>query len=267
MKKCKLCGKKGLFLRLNSEGYCPKCEKFKEREAERQRQELRRAEEAWTKISRIPEYEIRRSDVPRKRRRGYEKIPFSNITPKGVYDDVVVIDTETTGLAPSRDRIVELAGVKYADGRPVEVFRSFVNPEREIPEEARKINGITDEMVADAPVIGEILPSFEDFLGASTLVGHNLEFDLRFLFYSGSVVTDTKRRYIDTLRQAQRFLKKPKWGAEDGEDEEDEDYDVEDYRLDTLCDYYRIKIAKKHDALADAYATGELFFRLVDERR
>lgn len=261
LKKCRLCGKKGLFLRLNSEGYCPECEKFKEREAERQRQELQKAEEEWAKISRIPEYEVRRSDVPRKRRRGYDEIPFSNITPKGVYDDVVVIDTETTGLAPSRDRIVELAGVKYAGGRPVEVFRSFVNPEREIPEEARKINGITDEMVVSAPVIGEILPSFEDFLGASTLVAHNLDFDLRFLFYSGSVLTDTKRRYIDTLHQAQRLLKKPKWG------EDDEDYDVEDYRLETLCDYYRIKIARKHDALADAYAAGELFFRLVDERR
>ncbi len=261
MRECKLCGKKGLFLALNSEGYCPACSEWRAREDERKRRETQKLEAKWEEITRIPERVIQLSDVPRKRRRGFESVPFSNITPKGVYDDILVFDTETTGLAPSRDRIVELAAVRFIGDRPVERFRSLVNPEREIPEEARKIHGITDDMVAGAPVIGQILPAFEAFVGSSTLVAHNLDFDLRFLFYSGSVITDTKRRYIDTLEQAQRLLKKPRW------DDDSDDYDVEDHQLDTLCLYYRITKAKQHSALADAFAAGELFFELVNERR
>ena len=71
-----------------------------------------------------------------------------------------------------------------------------------------------------------------------------------FIYYSGSRVFDKKRKYIDTLEQAQRKLKKPG--------------DVANYKLETLCDYFGITNAGSHSALGDAYATGELFFELVD---
>ena len=256
-KKCRRCGRRGFGVLLDEDGYCPACAKlnaeYLERKAKEQEARKRKEEEIWEKIQSIPPYNFVPSDTRRKRNSGYESVVFSNITPKGKYNDIVVFDTETTGLAPSRDRIIELAAIRYKDGQPVLRFHTYVNPERPIPPEASKINDITDDMVADAPTIGSVLPAFEAFIGDSTLIAHNLDFDLRFLYYSGSNALDTKRKYIDTLEQAQKLVKKPQ--------------EVDNHRLDTLCDYYGITIAGHHSALADAYATGELFERLVWEKQ
>lgn len=254
-KRCRLCGRKGFMVVLDDDGYCPACAKSHAEYVERRQKEAearrKREETVWSEIHSIPVYEFSVSDTPRKRNTGYERIAFSNITPKGRYDNIVVFDTETTGLAPSKDRIIELAAIRYTDGKPVSRFHSYINPERPIPPDATKINGITDDMVADAPVIGAVLPAFDEFIGDSILIAHNLEFDLRYIYYSGSCVFETKRKYIDTLEQSQKLLKKPR--------------DVDNHKLSTLCDYYGITIAGQHSALADVYATGELFFRLVDE--
>ena len=257
MKKCNLCGRKGLFLVLDQNGYCPSCAKshaeYIDRIKREQEAKKRMKENTWTKIQAIPPYEITLFDDQRKRNKGYDGVAFSNITPKGKYDDFVVFDTETTGLAPSRDRIIELAAIHYVDGKPVSRFQTYINPDRPIPPEITKINGITDDMVANCPTISAVLPSFEAFINTSTLVAHNLDFDLKFLYYSGCHVLDIKRKYIDTLEQAQKLLKSPR--------------DVLDYKLDTLCDYYSITNAKAHSALSDVYATGELFQRLVWEKQ
>lgn len=257
MKKCQLCQKSGILFShtLNSEGYCPTCAKrmkeINERRAREQQLQREAEQRAWARIEAVPDYPFVIADRKNKRQTGFESPDFSNITPKGKYNDVVVFDTETTGLYPSRDRIVEIAAIRFTDGKPTEKFHSFVNPERPIPKEASKINGITDDQVAGAPTIAELIPIFDDFVAGSTLVAHNLDFDLRFVYYSGSQVLTVKRKYIDTLEQGQRFDKKPR--------------DVADHRLATLCQYHRITIAKEHSALCDAFATGELFFRYVDQ--
>ena len=98
--------------------------------------------------------------------------------------------------------------------------------------------------------IEKIQKSFDEFVGSSVLVAHNLEFDLKFIFYSGSHVMETKRKYIDTLGQARRIIKKD---------------EVFDYKLESLCDLYFITNARAHSALSDAEACGELFFALVSE--
>jgi DNA polymerase III epsilon subunit-like protein len=205
MKKCRLCGKTGFFvgLTLNAEGYCPQCSKFyKEREAREALERQRRNEaeaKTWATIEAIPRRSIVVSDSVYKRQSGYEGPKFSNITPKGKYEDVVVFDTETTGLAPSRDRILEIAAIRYINEKPVELFQTFINPGIDIPETSIKINEITPDKVKNAPSIGSVLPAFDDFVGGSTLVAHNLDYDLRFIYYSGSQVFNTKRKYIDTL--------------------------------------------------------------------
>lgn len=257
MKKCALCGRKFLFGSLDAKGYCSVCHDWNVRNEEQCRQkeqyesEQRQKMRSW--INSLPSFEIVISDEPYKRQRGYEAFDFSNITPKGSYDgDVVVFDTETTGLSPSKDRIIEIGAIRYFNGEPVEKFHSYVNPERHIPEEVTKINHITDDMVVGAPTIGQILPSFDEFIGKSMLVAHNLEFDLKFIFYSGSRVLETKRKYIDTLDQAHRLIKK------------DEIYD---YKLATLAEYYKHYIADAHSALSDAFATGWLFYHLVLEKQ
>lgn len=200
-------------------------------------------------VNALPRYNIEYSK-PVKRQTNIELPRFDNITPKGKYNDVVVFDTETTGLAPGRDRIIEIAAVRFVDGKATEVFHTYINPGRPIPKEAQAVNHITDEKVADAPSIGQILPAFDKFIGSSALIAHNLEFDLRFIYYSGSKVLETKRKYYDTLAQSR--MKIPK-------------REVENYKLESVCDYYGIRIPNAHSALWDAYCTGELFFELVDE--
>lgn len=275
MPGCKLCGKKGLFLKLDERGYCKECAlHLAEADARRKReQEARRRAEmmAAAELDAIPDSVITLSGEARKRRAGYEEVKFSNITPKGAYNEFVAFDTETTGLAPSKGRIIEIGAIRFRDGKPVEKFRTLVNPGIPVPEEATEVNCITDEMVAGAPTISQVLPAFESFVGGSPLVAHNLEFDLKFMFYSGSTITDRKRKYYDTLEQSRKLLKKPKvrYDPETGsyEKDYDSDFDVDDHKLGTLCDYYGITVAGRHRADADALAAGKLFLSLVQEKQ
>lgn len=95
-----------------------------------------------------------------------------------------VFDTETTGLDPQKgDKIIEIAGIKIINGeiREQENFVALVNPERLIPWEARQVNKISDEDVAQALTIDQILPEFLAFAAGTTLVAHNARFDMNFL--------------------------------------------------------------------------------------
>lgn len=97
---------------------------------------------------------------------------------------LTVFDTETTGLDPRKGhRIVEIAGVRIENGIILEerTFSTFVNPERDIPWEAKQVNKIDDSDVANAPTIMTVLPEFLEFAKGSILVAHNAQFDMGFL--------------------------------------------------------------------------------------
>lgn len=97
---------------------------------------------------------------------------------------LTVFDVETTGLDPLRGhRIIEIAGVRIDNGQIDETksFVSLVNPEREIPWEAKQVNKIRDEDVAGAPSIEQVLPQFLEFAAGTILVAHNANFDMGFL--------------------------------------------------------------------------------------
>lgn len=203
-----------------------------------------------------------------------ELVKYSNITSKTSFDRIgsfVVVDTETTGLSSTRDNIIELAAIKFEDWIPVAKFHTLINPKKHIPDDASAVNGITDEMVAEAPTFSQIIESLIDFVGKFSLVGHNLPFDLKFLYRYGYDFTTEKRRYFDTCEIAKKTLKKPKmkWDKEYGEYviNDNYDYDVEDYKLTTLCDYYGIRDNTfAHRALSDALATGLLFKKLAQDK-
>ena len=242
-------------------------------ERKKRREEYLRNKEltAQNELESLPRFSIELSPEPRKRRTGYEEVPFSNITPKGKYSEFVVFDTETTGLSGAKDRIVELAAIRFIDGVPTEVFETLINPECEISSEASAVNHITNEMVADAPTISEVLPSFEAFVGNSALVAHNLAFDIKFLFYSGSTITDTPRKYFDTLEQSQKMLKKIKRKYnkeyEMWEEDYDSDWDVENYKLGTVAEYYDITFPCQHRAAGDAMVAGKVFLKLIEKKQ
>lgn len=123
--------------------------------------------------------------------------------------DYVVFDLETTGLSPEEDEIIEISGIRVRDGKPVEEFSTLVNPGRPIPYAAARVNGITDGMVQDAPVLQDALERFLLFAGEDILVGHNIHsFDMPFL-YNGAARTlkrGVPNDYVDTLYLARSCM-------------------------------------------------------------
>ncbi|WP_291633032.1 exonuclease domain-containing protein, partial [Clostridium sp.] len=93
----------------------------------------------------------------------------------------VVFDLETTGLSSENDRITEIGAVKIENGKIVDRFNEFVNPRMDIPYKITELTGITNDMVAGAGSIEEILPKFLDFASGSVVVAHNAEFDASFI--------------------------------------------------------------------------------------
>ena len=217
----------------------------------------------------IPEYPVVRSQSGRERRTEPASFHYARPQPGASYPDLVVLDTETTGLSSTGDRIIELGAVRFQNGAPVARFQSLVDPCMPIPYGATMVNGITDEMVAGAPQISQILPSFEEFCGGAVILGHNLGFDLSFLYYSGAELFGPGREYIDTLQLARRMLKTPAkiLNPYTGKKEPDllAPYDVLNYKLGTLCSYYGVSLHNAHRADADAYATGLVFWQMLRE--
>ena len=233
---------------------------------ERKQEEARRLKlyndlinDAPLKVEILPGNAVKRNNLST-----MPEIKYSNITRTTNIDKLfpmVAIDTETTGLRKT-ERIVEISALKIMpDFVLAERFSTLINPERHIPEEATKINGITDAMVADAPTFGEIVQSLQDFIAGCTVIGHNLQFDLDFLYCSGLKLSE-KAKYIDTLDIAKKMLKQ-------GSLYKSSDFmnwDVTDYKLDTLCRYYGIYRPENHRAEADALATAALLEKLIIDK-
>lgn len=233
--------------------------------------------EFQNRINNINTFEITLSDTKHKILSVLDleaNVKYTSITPKTSFDRIgsfVVVDIETTGLSCANSKIIEVGAIKFEDWTPVEKFHTLINPGKHIPNDATKVNNITDEMVANSPAFVEIIDSLDSFIGKSNIVGHNLAFDLKFLYHFGYDFTSCKRKYYDTLEIAQRTLKKPrmKWDKEWEEYtiNDNYDYDVENYKLTTLCGYYEIiDDTFAHRALSDAFATGLLFMNLVKDK-
>ena len=165
----------------------------------------------------------------------------------------VVIDTETTGLRPDEgDRVVSLAGVRVRGGmvKRAECFDALVNPARAIPGASTRFHGITDEMVAGAPLIDAVLPAFARFVEGNVLVGHEVWFDLRFLdpvcARLGRPLLSASHAVLDV-----RLLSRAVHGT------------APDHDLEALAARLGVRIRGRHSALGDALATAETFVRLL----
>src|ERR1039458_3369723 len=128
--------------------------------------------------------------------------PLSQVT-------FVVLDVETTGGSPATSSLTEVAAARYRGGEILGTYQTFVRPDERIPPFITALTGISDEMVADAPRSGEMLPSFLEFVGGAVLVGHNIRFDLSFLNHA--LVSTGRERLanvtVDTLAMSRRLVR------------------------------------------------------------
>ena len=114
----------------------------------------------------------------------------------------VVFDTETTGLTPSSDEIVQIAAVRVVNGRRVrrEVFDTLVDPQRPIPQSSTDVHGITEDMVKGAPSMAEAGKRFHDFARGAVLIAHNAPFDMEFLRrYERAIGVQFDNPVLDTV--------------------------------------------------------------------
>lgn len=159
-----------------------------------------------------------------------------------------VIDTETTGLSSIESRIVEVAAIKFSKDGILDKFSTLVNPEQKIPSQCIQIHHITDQMVQSAPKIKQILPDFLKFIEGSVLIGHNINFDLRFLNaeLERNGFFQLKNSFIDTLSLS-------RWSLPE----------MQKYNQSILAEYFNIKIKNAHRAEDDAYVCGQIFLNCI----
>lgn len=164
-------------------------------------------------------------------------------------DTFVVFDIETTGLSMETESITEIGAVKVVDGKVIDRFSTFVNPERPIPAEITKLTGITNEMVADAPVITEILPRFLEFCQDAVLVAHNANFDTGFIRLNAErkCGIEVKNTVLDTLELSRSLLP-----------------ELKKHKLDIVCEQMGVSLEGHHRAVNDAEATAEVFLKFID---
>lgn len=168
----------------------------------------------------------------------------------------IVLDTETTGLDPLRgDRLVEIGCVEMVNRMPTgQTYHVYLNPERDMPQEAFAVHGLSSEFLADKPLFAAVVEDFLTFIGDAPLIIHNASFDIGFI---NAELDRIKRsaiprdRLVDTLTLARR--KHP--GVSN--------------RLDDLCSRYAIDNSRrtKHGALLDAELLAEVYIDLIGARQ
>lgn len=158
--------------------------------------------------------------------------------------DYTVIDVETTGLDPSYDEIIEIGAIKVRNNEINSQFSSLVKPSRPIDEFIENLTGITNEMLKNAPSIKEVLPQFIDFINDDILLGHNIHFDINFLYYNLDFYLDYKlsNNFIDLMRLTRKVYP-----------------NLENHKLVTIAEFLNINIENHHRSLADCLTTHKCY--------
>lgn len=164
----------------------------------------------------------------------------------------VVVDVETTGLDPLRGaRGIEIGAIAIENGCPAREFHSLINPEKRISIRARKVHGITDEMIQDAPKPDEVIPGFRNFIGSSVLIAHNARFDCRFLRYEfGRLGLAFDNRHVCTLKLSRKLCPR-----------------LSNHKLETVYRYLFGNLPDKanmHRALDDARLVAKVWMEVLN---
>lgn len=173
--------------------------------------------------------------------------PFKGNRIDASLDDYVVVDTETTGVNPSADSIIEVSAIKVCNNQIADTFTSLIRIDRPLPDKITKLTGITDEMLAAAPDASIVIPEFLDFVGDLPLVAHNAHFDINFLYDASVTHGDhpLSNDFVDTLPLCRRAYP-----------------NLKDHKLTTITSYLQIQNDQAHRALNDATCTLRIYENL-----
>lgn len=164
-------------------------------------------------------------------------------------ESYAVVDIETTGLDPARDHIIEIGAIKIADGSISDTFSTLINPGVQIDSFITDLTGIANQDLISAPEPEHALSDFCDFIGDSILVGHNVHFDINFLYdameqylhkYLGN-------NFVDTMRLSKKYFRS-----------------APSYKLTELARFLDIPVNNSHRALDDCKTTYHLYQKLQE---
>ena len=167
----------------------------------------------------------------------------------------IVFDTETTGFDPENgDKLVEIGAVELINHIPTGVtYHQYINPQREVPEDAFKVHGLSYDYLKQFPTFDKIVDEWLDFVGDGILVAHNASFDIKFVNYEQKQLGKTQftwDRVVDTLEIAKTLFP----GAR--------------VNLDALCKRYNVDNTDRtlHGALLDAQLLAQVYLELLGGR-
>lgn len=162
-------------------------------------------------------------------------------------DDYVLLDIETTGLSPQSDDIIEIGAIKVRQNQIIGQYESLIKINRRLNPFSTKLTGITDEMLKNGKDVTTALEEFVDFAGKDIIVGHNVNFDINFIYDKCERYLDTyfKNDFIDTMRIAKKVLP-----------------NSPNYKLGTLAEHFDIDYSQAHRGLKDVEITYEVYNRL-----
>ena len=167
--------------------------------------------------------------------------------------EFVVLDVETTGLAPGRHHLIEVGAVVVRAGELGASFSQLIHPGRRIPQFISTFTGITHRMIARAPSAATVLPQLRDFVGERPIVGHNVGFDLGFLNYEAElahIAPAFPAEGVDTIALARRYLPGMRRAS-----------------LDRVAAALHVPTRDRHRALPDARITAQVFALLLANAR
>jgi DNA polymerase III epsilon subunit family exonuclease len=166
--------------------------------------------------------------------------------------DYVVIDIETTGLYPKKNKIIELSALKVRNDMIVDQFTTLCHPGTKISPSVTQLTGITNDMIKDAPKINDVIESYVSFIGDDIVIGHNANFDINFIYVNCIKLLEKpfENNFIDTLRLSR-----------------EECTNLRHHRLSDMVKHYNISTEQLHRSLNDCHATHQVYLKLKEARR
>ncbi|MBR1747342.1 MAG: 3'-5' exonuclease [Clostridia bacterium] len=162
-------------------------------------------------------------------------------------EDYTVVDIETSGLSPSVAEIIEISALKCRDRVPIATFSTLVRPDYPVDWFITNLTGITNRMLSDAPKIDDVLDDFYDFLGRDLIIGHNVSFDVNFLYdnFLRRKAWYFRNDFVDVLRLSRKALPT-----------------LSSHKQTAIAEYFGLDCTGSHRALRDCEICNENYLRI-----